>query len=410
MTLLSPDGFDLVLATLVYCAISGLVPVVNAEIYLLTVSAGVAGAPLVLVALAAAAGQTAAKTAIFVCGSGAARLLGRRRRDQLECARAQAERWKRKPYLVLLASATLGVPPLFAVSALAGALRFPVRRFVGVCFAGRLVRFAFFLALPHLAGIQEAHAEPKPAWEGGLGALALSHPQYTGSSDRSERLLPFPYFVYRGERLRANDGGMNVALLRRLELDVSFGAEPPVDADQGDLRKGMPDLLPSPEAGPSLDLLLLASEDEVATVKLRLAGRAALASDLRRWKWLGLMFAPELRLGAADRDRTWSSTLSMGPLFAQEAVYDYRYEVSQQMAMEGRPTYDAAGGFGGLRFLLKAGRRQGPVWLGLLVRYDNLEGAVFADSPLVRSQHALSTGLAVVWVFAESSRHAPSSD
>ncbi|HUS63919.1 MAG TPA: MipA/OmpV family protein [Kofleriaceae bacterium] len=397
----------LLLATFIYCAISGLIPIVNAEIYLLTVSASAAHAPLVLVAVAAAAGQTAAKTAIFVLGCGAARLLGRRRRDQLARWRDRAERWRRRPALVLFAAATLGVPPLFAVSVLAGALAYPVRRFVALCFAGRLIRFAAFLALPQLASIAEAHAEDRPAWEGGLGALALSYPEYTGSSDRSERVVPLPYFVYRGERLRANDGGLHVALLRRLELDVSVSAEPPVEAAPGDMREEMPDLLPSLEAGPSLDALLLASEDEIATVKLRVAGRAAVASDLRHWKWLGLMFTPELRLAVADRDGQWGSTLSMGPLFGQEAIYDYRYQVPGGMAMEARPGYDAEGGFGGVRCLLKSGRRQGPLWLGLLVRYDNVQGAVFADSPLVRSNHALSMGLAVVWVFAESSRLVP---
>ncbi len=398
---------SLLLVTFGYCAISGLIPIANAEIYLLTVSAGVAHAPLFLLALVAAAGQTAAKTAIFACGSGAIRLLGQRRRDQLGRWRAHAVRWKRRPDLVLAASATLGVPPLFAVSVVAGALRFPVRRFVAVCFAGRLVRFAFFLALPRLACTAEAHADPQPAWEGGVGALALTHPRYTGSSDRSERLLPFPYFVYRGERLRANDDGMRVALLRRLDLDVSMGAEPPVEAAPGEMREGMTDLLPALEIGPSLDALLLASDDEVVTVKLRTAARAAVASDLRRWKWLGLLFTPELRLGVSDRDARWSATLSGGPIFGQEAVYDYRYQVPDTTAMEGRPAYDAGGGFGGLRSMLKVGRRQGPAWLGLLVRYDNLHGASFADSPLVRSHHALGVGLAVVWVFAASSRLAP---
>jgi hypothetical protein len=36
------------------------------------------------------------------------------------------------------------------------------------------------------------------------------------------------------------------------------------------------------------------------------------------------------------------------------------------------------------------------------VRYDNLGGTAFEDSPLFQSEHALSAGFGVVWIFGRS--------
>jgi len=41
--------------------------------------------------------------------------------------------------------------------------------------------------------------------------------------------------------------------------------------------------------------------------------------------------------------------------------------------------------------------------VGGFVRYDNLSGAIFEDSPLVRKKDYLAGGIAITWVFGESS-------
>jgi outer membrane scaffolding protein for murein synthesis (MipA/OmpV family) len=43
-------------------------------------------------------------------------------------------------------------------------------------------------------------------------------------------------------------------------------------------------------------------------------------------------------------------------------------------------------------------------WVGGFLRYENISGAVFEDSPLVKQESALSVGLALSWVFGESSK------
>ena len=39
------------------------------------------------------------------------------------------------------------------------------------------------------------------------------------------------------------------------------------------------------------------------------------------------------------------------------------------------------------------------------MRWDSLEGAVFADSPLVKSEDYFAAGVGIAWVFGESSTH-----
>jgi outer membrane scaffolding protein for murein synthesis (MipA/OmpV family) len=43
-------------------------------------------------------------------------------------------------------------------------------------------------------------------------------------------------------------------------------------------------------------------------------------------------------------------------------------------------------------------------WVGGFLRYDTLSGATFESSPLVKRPNAVSAGLAISWVFGESSR------
>jgi hypothetical protein len=47
-----------------------------------------------------------------------------------------------------------------------------------------------------------ARAEQLPLWEAGVGAAALSFPDYRGSNERQFWLLPFPYIIYRATRHR----------------------------------------------------------------------------------------------------------------------------------------------------------------------------------------------------------------
>jgi len=43
-------------------------------------------------------------------------------------------------------------------------------------------------------------------------------------------------------------------------------------------------------------------------------------------------------------------------------------------------------------------------WVGAFARYDNLSGAAFEDSPLVRKKSSFMAGVGIAWVLAEAER------
>ena len=258
-----------------------------------------------------------------------------------------------------------------------------------------------------LASAEVARADDPRLWEAGLGLVGVSVPDYGGSDQRQQRVLPFPYFVYRGKRVQADRDGIHFFGTRRVEFDFSFDAAPPVSSTDNAARDDMPDLLPSVEVGPSVNLVLLTDEGKTRALKLRLAGRASVASNVARWEWLGFTAAPELSFQAVEL--TWTLKASVGPLFSTDGVNDYAYEVPDSLATMDRAAYDARAGFGGVRAIVRGGWRTGPVWLGVFARYDNLSGASYEDSPLIRSAHAFAFGTAVAWVFARSKRRVAAS-
>ena len=135
------------LGTFLYCFVAGLIPVVNAEIWVI----GVAGlvttsAPLPAVVLLASAGQMAAKVLLYYAALGAVSLPTGRYQKKVERARAWVARWKERPKLVLWASAVTGIPPFYVISLLAGALEIRLRTFVIIGTSGRVNRFGIIAA------------------------------------------------------------------------------------------------------------------------------------------------------------------------------------------------------------------------------------------------------------------------
>ena len=84
-----------------------------------------------------------------------------------------------------------------------------------------------------------AWAEQLPLWEAGMGAAVLSLPHYRGSDERRAWVLPFPYVVYRGEFLKADERRVRGLFFKteRTELDVSINGTPPVDSSENEARQ-----------------------------------------------------------------------------------------------------------------------------------------------------------------------------
>ncbi len=260
---------------------------------------------------------------------------------------------------------------------------------------------AGFLALP------VCHAETRPLWELGAGVSVLSMPDYRGSDVTNAHVLPIPYLVYRGEFLKADQGGLRGLLFssERLELNISLnGTLPAIDGDNP-ARQGMEKLRPTGEIGPTADFHLWRSADRRKRLDLRLPVRTAITveSDPRQIGWL---FSPNLILEVRDPAgySGWNFSLQGGPYFNDREYNGYFYSVSAAEATPDRPAYDAAGGYSGSQLMVTLTRRFPRYWIGGFVRYDALSGAVYEDSPLVETKHAVAGGIAVSRIFGKSSR------
>lgn len=251
-----------------------------------------------------------------------------------------------------------------------------------------------------------AGAEQLPLWEAGAGVTVLSLPHYRGSDERRAWVLPFPYVVYRGEFLQADEKRVRGLFFKteRVELDVSVNGTPPVDSSDNEARRGMPDLDATLEIGPSLNFLLLRTDDRKTRLELRLPVRAALASDFTYVDLAGWVFQPNLNLDVRDPFgfEGWNLGALAGPMFSDRRYNQYFYGVDPAFATPGRPAYNADGGYAGTQLLVALSKRFRDFWVGGFARWDTLNKAVFEDSPLVRTNHSFAAGIAAAWILGES--------
>lgn len=262
------------------------------------------------------------------------------------------------------------------------------------------------LAILVSAAALPVRAAELPLWEFGLGPIGLRLPDYRGSDESRSYTYPFPYFIYRGDFLRVDREGVRGILFEsnRVELGLSLNGTPPTDSDKNRTRQGMPDLDPTLEIGPRLNLTLAQDRAKDWRLDLRLPLRAAIAVDLPEARGIGWVFAPHLNLETHPSflSGTWNLGMQAGPLFATAKYHRYFYAVEPEFATPERPAYSPGGGYSGTLALAYLSRRFGSFWLGAFARYDTLKRAVFEASPLVKSDHSVMAGISVAWVFSES--------
>ena len=142
------------LTTFGVCAFSAVVPLVNAELYLLAASAMAPPELVIPLIVAAATGQMAGKSLMYLAGVGALQLPSARLRRVV--ARVE-ERYRGAKAGgatlgggIILLSAVAGLPPFYVVSIACGLLRIPFLQFLTLGMLGRLVRFTVIVLAPQM--------------------------------------------------------------------------------------------------------------------------------------------------------------------------------------------------------------------------------------------------------------------
>lgn len=242
-----------------------------------------------------------------------------------------------------------------------------------------------------------------PLWEVGLGAGVISLPDYRGSNETRELLLPILNGVYRGDKLRIDRRGIRGLIYESgntaINISGDFGL--PVNSDKNTARSGMPDLKFSFHLGPSFEYLI--NDDKLADsiMVFKFPVQLVLATDLPKLNSEGFFIYPHINY---IKNGNWRLGVAAGAAFASKAFHDYYYSVAPQFAINGsRPAYAASGGFSGIRVSLALSKRYKKYWIGVFARYENLNNVSFDDSPLFKQNHSLMIGAGISWIFATSS-------
>jgi outer membrane scaffolding protein for murein synthesis (MipA/OmpV family) len=268
-------------------------------------------------------------------------------------------------------------------------------------------RFLFVAAAGFLAQglFGELQAEELPRWELGIGVGGLYLSDYRGANERHGYLLPLPYGVYRGDKVSVDREGLRGKVFgsERVTLLLSVTGDLPVNSDKNQARAGMPDLDPTIEVGPSLEIQLWKGQAK-QRLSLNLPLRTVIATDLSHFKNIGWVFAPhfDLKLPVFGTHDDSFIQFTSGPLYAGKKYHDYYYAVDPVFRTAERDVYAARGGYSGSYFTVGISWRLGDIWLGGFAGYDDLSGAVFADSPLVKDKKSLIVGGGIAYIFAKS--------
>lgn len=270
----------------------------------------------------------------------------------------------------------------------------------------RCAALAFTFVGLGLASI--AAAREMPLVEAGAGVSPLVLPDYRGSDQYRGYVLPFPHIVYRGEKLKIDRQRIRGFIFDtdRVELDFSANAAVPVRSSRNDARRGMPNLLPVWELGPSLRWIAWRSDDKRHDASIRLPVRAALAADGAHADGAGFTFSPtagvdwrEINLLGSPN---WNTGFLVSRLYATRAYHQYYYRVEPQYATAARSAFEAPGGAGGWQATATLSKRWNKIWLGAFLRYDSVAGSAFEQSPLVKTRSNVLAGFAVSYIFWES--------
>lgn len=235
-------------------------------------------------------------------------------------------------------------------------------------------------------------------WELGLGIGAVSGPDYRGSKEYNHYVAPIPYVIYRGKYIQTDRDGVRSKLFarERYELNLSLGASITPDSDENELREGMPELHSTLEFGPAFNINLTgATFREGWFLQLPLRGVVAIGGG--ETDYIGWVLHPQLVY--RKQLRQWHLGYRTGIYYGNEDYHAYYYSIDPQYATAERPSYQADAGYSGWSNQVALSRSINDFRVAFFVRYDNLRGTRFEDSPLVETTDSVSGGLAIIWVY-----------
>ncbi len=241
-----------------------------------------------------------------------------------------------------------------------------------------------------------------PLWELGGVAIGVSQQAYPGSDQKVNRALALPYFVYRGEVLRADrdTAGIRALKTQNFEIDVGVAGSFGSGSRSIEARQGMPELGTLVELGPRLKWKLgTAPGNGQWRAEIPLRGVFDLSN---RFDHKGLSFEPKL-IYEGQSTSGWRYNASIGAIFADVKLAQTFYEVNNAQATALRPAYAASSGLVAWRLGSTFSRNLSPnLRLFGFARLDTVAGAANERSPLVRQTTGATFGMGVTYNWLRS--------
>ncbi len=265
-----------------------------------------------------------------------------------------------------------------------------------------ILRFIFINGLALISSFAAADSANKAQWELGVGLAVLDIPFYPGSSQSKTYVFPIPHFLFRAEKLEI-DNGIEATFFRteKVRFNLSADIAMPVNSQDSEARAGMPDIDTVLQLGPSLEITLAGDRFQADHLRLELPVRAAISTDLRSAESVGWLFEPRLTYETRRPYKTgFTYLVSAGLRFATEDLHQYYYDVDAAFVTPEREQFESQAGYSGMFVDYIANWRSESFIYWALLRYQNLQGAAFEDSPLVEQNDYLLIGAGVTWVFA----------
>ena len=146
---LTPE--NIYISTFVLCFISGFLPIVNAELVVIAAAAMSGENMIVPIAILSAVGQMLAKAILYLAGRGVLNIPMGKYEEKLTQWEEKFKNWQGiKTDLFIFLSASVGFPPFYVISILAGMFKLNFLRFFLSGTLGRTVRFGILAFFPQL--------------------------------------------------------------------------------------------------------------------------------------------------------------------------------------------------------------------------------------------------------------------
>lgn len=245
-----------------------------------------------------------------------------------------------------------------------------------------------------------SQAADKPRWEAGALLATFYNPLYPGAEQNHNKLLPVPFVIYRGERLRVGEGGVIKAMAvekPRFKVDLSLGAAFNASSDNSTAREGMPDLDFIFEVGPEVSFML--GNSAVSETWLNLQFRKVFSTDFDSIDDRGYIFQPEISYqGKQLFSENDAFKFTLSPMFATKKTQQYFYQVDQEFITSERPYYQAKGGYLGTEVsLVNRFELRHDISIFVSTKLGFYNGTSNEESPLLKKTVNYALGLGVKW-------------